>query len=183
MGDFRKSSGGACDALRSAPIVKAIRSAVVQATGQKDADLEFDLRHCKIAVDGTTEAKLVVPVKGTGRVYTFRVATDRHGRTASVRMEGVHVVADQGWSGEGRAKGGGKGSQEEKSEKIKTWVWVGIAIAVVLAIVITVAVVFAKKAKEKAAEVKAKVSGAAERMVNMVPSTAQQCQQQFARAF
>lgn len=129
---------GACKPLEGASMMKAIRSAVIAATGEKEADLTFELRHCAVSADGATEATVVVPVKRTGRVHTFRVASDAKGRTVSVRHEGVHIVANVGFGSPG---------DDKKSNDIKKWVWVGIACAIGLAVVITVAVVVAKKAK------------------------------------
>lgn len=138
MSTFSTQGDAACAPLRGGNIMKAIRSAVVSATGEKEADLTFELRHCSVAADGATEATVVVPVKKTGRVHTFRVAADKRGKTVSVRHEGVHVVMQEGF--------GGATAQKNKSD-VKKWVWVGIAVAVAVAIVIAVSVVVAKKVK------------------------------------
>lgn len=119
--------------------MKAIRSAVVAATGEKEADLTFELKNCSVAADGATEATVIVPVKKTGRVHTFRVASDRRGKTVSVRHEGVHVVTVEGF--------GDGGGDKNKTETIKKWVWIGIAIAIAVAVIIAVSVVVAKKVK------------------------------------
>lgn len=139
MATFSTQGDAACAPLRGANIMKAIRTAVVSATGEREADLDFKLQHCAVAADGATEATIIVPVKKTGRVHTFRVAADKRGKTVSVRHEGVHVVMDEGF--------GGATAQKKKSDDVKKWVWIGIAVAVGVAIIIAVSVVVAKKVK------------------------------------
>lgn len=131
-----KRMQNACAPLQGANVMKAIRTAVVQATGQKEADLDFQLQQCVIAADGATEAMVIVPVRKSNVVHTFRVASDARGRTVSVRHEGTHVATTAA-----------PASSTKKAEITKK-VWIGIGVAVAAAVVIIIAVVIAKKAKQ-----------------------------------
>jgi hypothetical protein len=144
------ASGGdpRCARLRQPATVANIRAAVLDIAKCRPGDIEdMQLHDCTIAADGATEATLVVPIRNTGKVYSFRVATDNRNRATSIRLEAVHVNNAKGY--DGKMGAGGAGSMPESTkERITKAIWISIAVILVVAVVVAVIVVVVKKKKE-----------------------------------
>ena len=140
------------EVFQNPSVMGAIKASVVNFIGNntRESDMIFELsKHTVTESGGVYEGKLVVAVKNTGRLYTFRISVDKQGKTVSVKLDAVHVMCDKGWSGGGKLTAAGGGGGGANREQVVKWVWVSIGVVLAVAVITGVSVFAVKRAKKK----------------------------------